>query len=74
VERAEPAAELGALKARNVLDTGAELLVTANPGCLMQVAASVRKLGGAIALAHTAQVLDASIRGLGAARLTTAGR
>jgi glycolate oxidase iron-sulfur subunit len=35
----------------------------------MQVAASVRRLGGAIALAHTAQVLDASIRGLPVERL-----
>jgi glycolate oxidase iron-sulfur subunit len=61
----EPAAELGDRKARDVLATGAELLVTANPGCLMQVAAGVRRAGGQIALAHTAQVLDASIRGLG---------
>src|SRR3954471_11317883 len=60
----EPAAELGERKARNVLATGAELLVTANPGCLMQVAASLNRIGGSIALAHTAQVLDASIRGL----------
>jgi glycolate oxidase iron-sulfur subunit len=69
-----PAQQLGERKARDVLATGAELLVTANPGCLMQVAASVRRLnsttGGAttgsatIGLAHTAQVLDASIRGL----------
>ncbi|MEV4642088.1 heterodisulfide reductase-related iron-sulfur binding cluster [Actinoplanes sp. NPDC049548] len=65
----EPAAELGARKARTVLDTGAELLVTANPGCLMQVAASVRRLGGDIALAHTAAVLDASIRNLGTDQL-----
>ena len=70
----EPAAELGERKARTVLATGAELLVTANPGCLMQVAASVRKLGGEIALAHTAQVLDASIRGLDANRLTGGAR
>jgi glycolate oxidase iron-sulfur subunit len=59
-----PAAELGDRKAADVLATGAELLVTANPGCLMQVAAAVRRLGGEIALAHTARVLDASIRGL----------
>ena len=60
----EPAAELGERKARDVLATGAELLVTANPGCLMQMAAAVRRAGRvAIALAHTAQVLDASIRG-----------
>jgi glycolate oxidase iron-sulfur subunit len=65
-----PAAELGERKAANVLATGTELLVTANPGCLMQVAASLRKMGGEIALAHTAQVLDASLRGLPVERLT----
>jgi glycolate oxidase iron-sulfur subunit len=71
----EPAAQLGDRKARDVLATGAQLLVTANPGCLMQVAASVRRIGGSIALAHTAQVLDASIRGLPAERLMSpAGR
>jgi glycolate oxidase iron-sulfur subunit len=53
-----------------VLATGARLLVTANPGCLMQVAASVRRLGREIALAHTARVLDASIRGLPVEELT----
>jgi glycolate oxidase iron-sulfur subunit len=65
----EPARELGDRKARSVLATGADLLVTANPGCLMQVASSVRRIGGRIGLAHTAQVLDASIRGLPAASL-----
>ena len=70
----EPAAELGDRKARNVLATGAELLVTANPGCLMQVAAAMRRRGGSIALAHTAQVLDASIRNLGTDELTSLGR
>jgi len=65
-----PAAELGDRKARDVLATGAELLVTANPGCLMQVAAAVRRRGGRIALAHTARVLDASIRRLSVRELT----
>jgi glycolate oxidase iron-sulfur subunit len=68
-----PAAELGDRKAGNVLATGAELLVTANPGCLMQVAASLRRQGGQrhpIGLAHTVEVLDASLRGLPVARLT----
>ncbi|GIM95384.1 glycolate oxidase iron-sulfur subunit [Paractinoplanes toevensis] len=60
-----PAASLGDMKARNVLATGASLLVTANPGCLMQIAAAAQRQGGRIALAHTAQVLDASIRNLG---------
>jgi glycolate oxidase iron-sulfur subunit len=59
-----PAGELGERKARAVLATGARLMVTANPGCLIQVAAATRRVGGAVALAHTAQVLDASLRGL----------
>jgi glycolate oxidase iron-sulfur subunit len=58
------ARELGDRKAANVLRTKAQLLVTANPGCLMQVASSVERVGGRIALAHTVEVLDASIRGL----------
>jgi len=59
-----PARELGDRKTRNVLATGADVLVTANPGCLMQVAASARRMGEPLALAHTVEVLDASIRGL----------
>jgi glycolate oxidase iron-sulfur subunit len=60
----EPATELGDRKARNVLATEASVLVTANPGCLMQIAASAKRLGQHIALAHTVNVLDASIRGV----------
>jgi glycolate oxidase iron-sulfur subunit len=70
----EPARQLGDRKARDVLATGAQLLVTANPGCLMQVASSMRRIGGEIALAHTAQVLDASIRGLPVKHLITPRR
>ncbi|MGH3763822.1 MAG: glycolate oxidase subunit GlcF [Pseudonocardiaceae bacterium] len=58
----KPATELGDRKARNVLATGASVLVTANPGCLMQIASSARRLGGQLTLAHTVTVLDASIR------------
>ena len=75
----QAADQLGDRKARAVLATGADLLVTANPGCLMQVAAAIaraergngpgRAPAGAPALAHTVQVLDASIRGTGASEL-----
>jgi glycolate oxidase iron-sulfur subunit len=60
----EPARELGDRKAANVLATGADLLITANPGCLMQVDSALRRRGESIALAHTIEVLDASIRGV----------
>ncbi|GAA1144839.1 (Fe-S)-binding protein [Ornithinicoccus hortensis] len=60
----EPAKELGDRKAANIASTGAELLITANPGCLMQVANSLERAGKSIGMAHTAVVLDASIRGV----------
>ena len=68
----QAARDLGDRKAETVLATGAELLVTANPGCLMQVAAAVGRVGGQISLAHTVEVLDASLRGLPAHHLLTA--
>ena len=73
LQHAQPGAggELGDRKATNVLATGAELLVTANPGCLMQVAAALRRNGGHIALAHTVEVLDASLRGRSIEELTS---
>jgi glycolate oxidase iron-sulfur subunit len=64
------AGELGDRKARAVLATGADLLVTANPGCLLQVAAAVARQDTQIGLAHTVEVLDASLRGRSATQLT----
>jgi glycolate oxidase iron-sulfur subunit len=61
----EAAGELGDHKAENVSATGADLLVAANPGCSLQIATALRRRGDDIAVAHTADVLDASIRGIG---------
>jgi glycolate oxidase iron-sulfur subunit len=69
----EAAGELGDRKAVSVDATGAELLVAANPGCSMQIATALRRRGAAIAVAHTAQVLDASLRGLGRDALIARG-
>jgi glycolate oxidase iron-sulfur subunit len=59
----EPAAELGDRKAANILATGAELLVTSNPGCLMQLRNALERRGERLAMAHVAEVLDAAVRG-----------
>jgi glycolate oxidase iron-sulfur subunit len=59
----EPAAELGDRKAAAVLDTGADLLVTSNPGCLMQLRTALERRGRRLAMAHVAEVLDAAVRG-----------
>ncbi|WP_433511119.1 (Fe-S)-binding protein [Nonomuraea sp. CA-143628] len=60
----EAARDLGDRKAKSVASTGAELLVSANPGCTMQIAAAMRRGGARIRVAHTAEVLDASLRGV----------
>jgi glycolate oxidase iron-sulfur subunit len=65
-----PARELGDRKAANIVATGADLLVTANPGCLMQVASAIERSGHPMGMVHTIEVLDASIRGLAVGELT----
>jgi glycolate oxidase iron-sulfur subunit len=59
----EPARELGQRKAAAVAATGADLLVSANPGCAMQIAAALAARGTQMPMAHIAEVLDTSIRG-----------
>jgi glycolate oxidase iron-sulfur subunit len=68
----EPARELGERKASAVLATGADVMVTANPGCWMQVATTLARMGTRLPVAHTVQVLDASIRGVPAEQLLAA--
>ncbi|MEV4564154.1 heterodisulfide reductase-related iron-sulfur binding cluster [Nonomuraea sp. NPDC049419] len=62
--RPQAARDLGDRKAASVRTTGAELLVSANPGCTMQIAAAMKRAGADIRVAHTAEVLDASLRGV----------
>ena len=60
----EPAAELGERKATNILKTGAQIIVTSNPGCMLQIQSSLKKMGhGGLPMAHPVEVLDASLRG-----------
>jgi glycolate oxidase iron-sulfur subunit len=58
----EAAAELGARKARAVRAAQADLVVTANPGCSLQISRAL-SAGGTppMPMAHIAEVLDASI-------------
>ncbi|GII89933.1 (Fe-S)-binding protein [Sinosporangium siamense] len=67
----EAAAELGERKATHVLAAQADLLVSANPGCTMQITAALRRTGRKeLPIAHTIQVLDASLRALPVSALT----
>jgi glycolate oxidase iron-sulfur subunit len=60
----EPAQELGARKVENLLETQAEAVVSANPGCLLQLASGLRERGVSMPSFHTVEILDASIRGV----------
>lgn len=60
----EPARELGDRKAANVAATDAQVLVTSNPGCLLQITDALSRQGREMPTAHMVLVLDASLRGL----------
>nr|WP_019815076.1 heterodisulfide reductase-related iron-sulfur binding cluster [Saccharomonospora saliphila] len=56
----EPAAELGERKAANIRSVEPDMLVTGNPGCLLQIR---RYLDADIPMLHPVQLLDESING-----------
>ena len=59
----ETAGELGDRKAGHILTTGAEAVVSSNPGCLLQVASRLEQAGTPIRTFHMVELVDASIRG-----------
>ena len=50
-------------KMDSVRSTGAEVIATANPGCMLQLQVGIRKFGGAARVAHVVELLDAAYRG-----------
>ncbi|HET9896343.1 MAG TPA: heterodisulfide reductase-related iron-sulfur binding cluster [Streptosporangiaceae bacterium] len=63
------ARELGDRKAAAVSQAGADLVVSANPGCALQISSALAAAGTPVPVAHLAEVLDASIRGQSPATL-----
>jgi glycolate oxidase iron-sulfur subunit len=59
----ESAREIGQRKVDSVVAAGPALLVSANPGCTLQIQMLLRERGLDVRTAHTIEVLDASIRG-----------
>jgi glycolate oxidase iron-sulfur subunit len=60
----ESAREIGQRKVDTVLAADADLLVSANPGCTLQLQMLLRERGHALRTAHPIELLDASIRGV----------
>ena len=54
---------LGDRKAGLIASLDADVVVTGNPGCILQLQASLERAGKKIPVLHTIQLLDASIRG-----------
>lgn len=61
----EPANVLGDRKVKNLLATEAQAVVSANPGCLLQLMNGLRRQGmPAMPTFHMVELMDASMRGL----------
>jgi glycolate oxidase iron-sulfur subunit len=60
----EAADEIGERKVTNLLTTRPEMLVSANPGCVLQIRKILRARGLDLPACHPVELLDASIRGV----------
>jgi glycolate oxidase iron-sulfur subunit len=58
----EAGADLGVRKARNLLDTGADAMAAANPGCAAQLDRHFRDLGKPLPIYHPVELVWRSIR------------
>lgn len=59
----EAASDLGDRKAAHIRTTGADAVVSSNPGCLLQIASRLELAGVPTPTYHMVQLVDASIRG-----------
>lgn len=59
----EVAEELGDQKARNLVNTGAKLIVSANPGCSLQIKKHLQQQDQDLPLLHPMELLDCAIQG-----------
>ena len=60
----EAAAELGDRKAGHIAALDADIVVSANPGCLLQLQSALARAGRKLPVRHFVELLDASIRGV----------
>jgi glycolate oxidase iron-sulfur subunit len=58
LEQPEIARQLGERKARNILATGAQAVVTGNIGCMMQIQTYLQAQGRSLPIWHTMELLD----------------
>jgi len=61
----DAATQLRDRKVGNILKTDAEVIVSGNPGCLLQIATGLEAAGRPMRIMHLIEVIDASIREAG---------
>ncbi len=64
LEQPELAAQIGACKAQNILRSGAQAVAAGNIGCIVQIRATLERLGKPLPILHTIEVLDRAYRGV----------
>jgi glycolate oxidase iron-sulfur subunit len=57
----EAARQLADRKAQHVINSGAQALVSANPGCLLHIASGLQRAGHPLPVLHLVQVVDAAL-------------
>lgn len=62
ITQPEMAAELQERKVRHIVETGASIVVTANPGCLLQLESGLRKFSQRIVVRHPISLLAEAYR------------
>jgi len=67
----DTAQELGDRKMKNCLSTNPDIIVSANPGCLVQLASSLNRAEERVPVRHVIEVLDAAIKAVPASELLT---
>jgi glycolate oxidase iron-sulfur subunit len=60
----ETANELGRQKVNNLVNTGATIIASANPGCTLQIAKHLELQGHQTQILHPIELLDLAIRGI----------
>jgi glycolate oxidase iron-sulfur subunit len=60
----EAATQLGDRKAGHVAALNADMVVSANPGCLLQLESALARMRRKLPVRHIVELLDASIRGI----------
>ena len=57
----ETARQLADRKAQHIIGSGAQAVVSANPGCLLQIASALQRAGHPLPMLHLVEVLDAAL-------------